>query len=230
MNISLFYYIIIKFFYNMNKVEIDGKLDKSWVISLLAEGYTTYDIVVNYEVSEDLILECSEFLDKNVIIQGMSFSEDFVTKAIEIEYFHLDDIKELSMSTYANLSPEFISKYKEHINWNRMILYVSTQSNSFDEYVEVINDKDLWQVISANDLPLEFIRDYKDNLDWSYLSMVKCFTDEEKEEFVDYILTPVQKEIGDESFINQNDLKFTDKMTDEELEDLINEISKHISK
>jgi len=214
----------------MNKIEIEGKLNKSWVNSLLAEGYTTYDIVSNYEIDEDVILECYEFLDKNVIIQGLNLSEDFINKSIEIQYLDLEDIKELSMSTYANLSPEFISKYKEYINWNRMILYISTQSNSFDEYVEVINDKDLWQVISANDLPLEFIREYKDKLDWSYLSMVKCFTDEEKEEFGDYILTPVQKEISDESFINQDDLKFSDKMTDEELEDLINEISKHIGK
>ena len=113
---------------------------------------------------------------------------------------------------------------------NRMILYISTQSNSFDEHVDIINDKDLWQVISANDLPLDFIRQWKDKLDWSYLSMVKCFTDEEKEEFSDYILTPVQKEITDESFIDSSDFKFIDKMTDEELEDLINEISKHIGK
>jgi hypothetical protein len=57
--------------------------------------------------------------------------------------------------------------------------------------------------------------------------MVKCFTDEEKEEFVDYIMTPVQKEIpGD--LINTDNLRFTDKMSDQELEDLIEEISKHL--
>jgi hypothetical protein len=59
--------------------------------------------------------------------------------------------------------------------------------------------------------------------------MVKCFTDEEKLEFVDYILTPVQKEIS-EDFINTDDLKFSDKMSDEELEKLIEEVSKHFGK
>lgn len=214
----------------MNKIEIEGKLDRGWVNSLLAEGYSTYDIVTNYEITEDVILECSDVLNKNVLIQGLNFSEDFISKAIDIDYFNVDDIYDLSMTTYSNLSSSFILKYKEHINWNRMILYISTQSNSFDEHVDIINDKDLWQVISANDLPLDFIRQWKDKLDWSYLSMVKCFTDEEKEEFSDYILTPVQKEIADESFIDSSDFKFTDKMTDEELEDLINEISKHIGK
>lgn len=212
----------------MHKIEIEGDLDRSWVIELLASGYNTYDIAVNYELTEDTILDCIDLLDKEVLIEGLSFSEEFIIKAIELNYFNLDDIGNLNMKTYSNLSPEFIKTHKEYINWNRMILYISTQSDSFEEHVDVINDKELWQVISANDLPIDFIRNYKDKLDWSMLSMVKCFTDDEKEEFVDYILTPVQSEISDGSFINSDDLKFTDKMSEEELEELIYQISKHI--
>lgn len=211
----------------MNKIEIEGKLDRGWVIELIANGYTTYDIVKEYELNEDIILECTDFLDKEVLIQGLNFSEDFITKAIDVNYFTIEDIYELSMTTYSNLSDEFVTKYKENINWDRMILYISTQSDSFDKHTKVIEDKDLWSVISANDLSIDFIRQWKDKLDWSYLSMVKCFTDEEKEEFADYILTPVQKEISEE-FINTDDLKFTDKMSEEELEELIYEISKHL--
>jgi hypothetical protein len=213
----------------MNKIEIEGKLDRSWVIELLSGGYTTYDIATNYELTEDTILECSDLLDKEVLIQGLNFSEEFITKAIEVEYLDIEDIYELSMTTYSNLSDEFLSKYKENINWSRMILYISTQSNSFDKHTKVIEDKDLWSVISANDLSTEFIRQWKDKLDWSYLSMVKDFTDEEKREFSDYILTPVQKELP-EDLINTDDLKFSDKMSDEELESLIEEISKHTGK
>ena len=213
----------------MNKIEIDEKLDRGWVIELMANGYNTYDIVTNYELTEDTILECTDLLDKEVLIQGLNFSEEFLNKAIEKEYLSIEDIAELSMTTYSNLSDEFLSKYKENINWNRMILYISTQSDSFDNHTKLIEDKDLWSVISANDLSIDFIRQWKDKLDWSYLSMVKCFTDEEKQEFADYILTPVQKEISEE-FINTDDLKFTDKMSDEELEKLIEEISKHVGK
>jgi hypothetical protein len=213
----------------MEKIEIQGKLDRSWVIELLSSGYETYDIVRNYELPEDTILECVDLLDKEVLIQGLNFSEDFVTKAIESEYLDIEDITELSMTTYSNLSDEFITKYKENINWDRMILYISTQSDSFDNHTKVIEDKNLWSVISANDLSIDFIRQWKDKLDWSYLSMVKCFTDEEKEEFSDYIITPVQQEMP-EDLINTDGLKVTDKMTDEELEDLIYEISKHLDK
>ena len=213
----------------MNKIEVEGKLDRSWVVELMANGYNTYDIATNYELTEDTILECSDILDKNILLQGLNFSEEFITKAIEIEYLDINDIYELGMTTYSNLSDNFISTYKENINWDRMILYISTQSDSFDNHTKVIEDKNLWSVISANDLSIDFIRQWKNKLDWSYLSMVKCFTDEEKEEFVDYILTPVQQELpGD--LIDTDSFKVTDKMSEEELENLIEEISKHVGK
>jgi hypothetical protein len=213
----------------MNKIEIEGKLDRSWVVELMANGYNTYDIATNYELTEDTILECSDLLDKNILLQGLNFSEEFITKAIEIEYLDINDIYELDMTTYSNLSDDFISTYKENINWDRMILYISTQSDSFDNHTKVIEDKNLWSVISANDLSIDFIRQWKNKLDWSYLSMVKCFTDEEKEEFVDYILTPVQQELPSD-LIDTNSFKVTDKMSEEELENLIEEISKHVGK
>lgn len=213
----------------MNKIEIEGKLDRSWIVELMANGYNTYDIATNYELTEDTILECFDLLDKNILLQGLNFSEEFITKAIEIEYLDINDIYELSMTTYSNLSDDFISTYKENINWDRMILYISTQSDSFDNHTKVIEDKNLWSVISANDLSIDFIRQWKNKLDWSYLSMVKCFTDEEKLEFADYILTPVQQELPSD-LIDTDSFKVTDKMSEEELENLIEEISKHVGK
>ena len=213
----------------MNKIEVEGKLDRSWVVELMANGYDTYDIATNYELTEDTILECSDILDKNILLQGLNFSEEFITRAIEIEYLDINDIYELGMTTYSNLSDDFISTYKENINWDRMILYISTQSDSFDNHTKVIEDKNLWSVISANDLSIDFIRQWKNKLDWSYLSMVKCFTDEEKLEFADYILTPVQQELPSD-LIDTDSFKVTDKMSEEELENLIEEISKHVGK
>jgi len=213
----------------MSKIQIEEKLDRGWVVELMANGYNTYDIATNYELSEETILECIDILDKEVIIQGLNFLEDFVNKAIEVEYFDYEDIYKLSMTTYSNLSDEFINKYKENINWDRMILYISTQSDSFDNHTKVIEDKNLWSVISANDLSIDFIRQWKDKLDWSYLSMVKYFTDDQKLEFANYILTPSKIEIT-EDFMNTDNFKISDKMSDEELENLIDKISKHVGK
>ena len=208
----------------MQKLEITGDLDKGWIVTLISEGYSTYDIFCNYSLSEDLILECSDLLDKSVVIQGFDFTEEFVLQAIEIEYLELEDIKELSMKSYSNFSPEFISKYKSYINWNRMILYISTQSCSFEEYVDIINNEDLWEVISANDLPTDFIRQWKDKLNWNYLSIVKQFSDEEKQEFADYIVIPVEQEMNENPLVSPDVFKFSDKLSPEELEDLIIQI------
>ena len=75
----------------MNKIEVEGKLDRSWVVELMANGYNTYDIATNYELTEDTILECSDLLDKNILLQGLNFSEEFITKAIEIEYLDISE-------------------------------------------------------------------------------------------------------------------------------------------
>ncbi len=35
----------------MNKIEVEGKLDRSWVVEIMANGYNTYDIATKYELT-----------------------------------------------------------------------------------------------------------------------------------------------------------------------------------
>jgi len=212
-----------------NMPEIEGPLTKHWIVSLVAEGYNTYDIVSNYPLSEEVILESYEYLDKNVLIEGMNFSETFVKEALVLEFFTIEDLKNLSMTTYSNLSDEFIIENRDHLNWERMLILFSANSDNFDKWIEIIDEHNYWYLISANDLDIDFIRTWKDKLDWTYLSMVKLFTDEEKEEFSDYIVIPENLEVeGD--FIDKSQFDFVSKMSQEELEDLIEEVNKHLSK
>ena len=213
----------------MQKIEIEGKVTKDWIISLLADGYDTYDIISNYKLEEDVILHSLDLLDKEVIIEGTNLSEDFLKQAIDKELFSKEDVKKLTMSTYSNLSDEFVTEYSDYINWTKMMLYVSTQSDSFDNYIDIIEKNNLWDSISANDLPLDFIRQWKDKLNWTYLSMIKHFTDEEKEEFIDYVIIPTS-EVPDGEFIDSSQFGFVEKMSQEELEQLIEEINKHLYK
>ncbi len=213
----------------MEKIEIDGKVTKDWIITLLADGLDTYDIICNYKLEEDVILDSLDLLDKDIIIEGINLSENFLIQAIEKELFSKEDVKKLTMSTYSNLSNEFVTQYSDYINWTRMILYISTQSDSFDDYITIIEDNNLWDSISANDLPVDFIRQWKDKLNWTYLSMVKEFTDEEKEEFFDFIIIPTS-EVPEGDFVDPSQFKFVEKMSQEELEKLIEEINKHLYK
>lgn len=181
----------------MEKIQIDGDLDRSWIITLMAEGFDTYQIIKNYEISEENLLDSLDLLDKEVLLQGLNLSEKFIRRAIEIEYLEMQDLQNLSMLTYAELSDSFISDYKEHLNWTKIIIYLSTQTNYFWKYLDIIEEKNLWSLISANDLPIFFIREHKEKLDWKLLSMTKCFNEEEKEEFSDLIVE-TKRELTDE--------------------------------
>ena len=154
------------------------------------------DVLTNYEVPEDFILKWgpgdSEFngIDKSLVISIMNLSEDFIKAALIIEYFTLDDISELNMITYSGLSEEFINEYESYINWSRMILYLSSSDKieNIEKFESTIEKHNLWNLISANALPIDFIRKNKEKIDWKIASIVNEFTEEEKIEFNDLII------------------------------------------
>ena len=163
------------------------KLTKDEVLRILTD-YGTYHLITNYDISEEFILENIEYFEKEILLLSpISFSEAFVNKALSIEFFTTDDISNLNVQTYKNLSGDFLKKYKPNINWSKVILYISTQCDDFEKYIDVISENNLWSLISSNDLPIDFINRWKDKLDWKQLSMVKSFTDEEINLFKDYI-------------------------------------------
>lgn len=165
------------------------KLTKDEVLRILTD-YGTYHLITNYDISEEFILENIEYFEKEILLLSpISFSEAFVNKALSIEFFTTDDISNLNVQTYKNLSGDFLKKYKPNINWSKVILYISTQCDDFEKYIDVISENNLWSLISSNDLPIDFINRWKDKLDWKQLSMVKSFTDEEINLFKDYIWT-----------------------------------------
>lgn len=181
----------------MEKFQIEGEIDREWIITLMAEGFDTYQILKNYKITEKIIEESKDLLDKEVLLRGFDFSEDFIRNSLQDKFFCLEDLKNLTMTTYSSISEEFIQEFKEDINWQKIIIYLATQTNSFNKYLEIISENNLWSLISANDLPTDFIREHKDKLDWTLLSMTKCFSDEEKVEFSEFIVE-TKRELTDE--------------------------------
>ena len=154
------------------------------------------EVLTNYEVPEDFILKWgpgdSEFngIDKSLVISIMNLSEDFIKAALISEYFNLDDISELNMITYSGLSEEFINEYESYINWSRMILYLSSSDKieNIEKFESIIEKNNLWNLISANPLPIDFIRKNKEKIDWKIASIVNKFTEDERIEFNDLII------------------------------------------
>ena len=175
------------------------KLTKEDIFKILNEQGTHY-FLKNYSISEDFILENSSHFEVKFVIECLNLSENFIIKALEIGYLSPEMIVDVNMTTYSNLSHKFLFIYKEYINWERMIIYLSTQSDDFNDYIKIIEDKGLWSLISANDLSIEFIRKWKDKLDWRYLTMVKSFSVDELVEFSGYLVVPEQQKEIDSGF------------------------------
>lgn len=162
-------------------------MNREKIIELL-ENNTVINILREYQFSEELILECLDILPIDILCEIYNFSEDFVVKALENGSISKEDIKDFNIQTHINFSQEFINIYSKYINWSRMILYISTQSDDFNKYVSIIEENNLWDMISTNDLSIDFIRKHKDKLNWNKLTIVKKFNEEETEEFKDYII------------------------------------------
>lgn len=170
------------------------QLTESQILDLIIKD-GLISVLQSYELPEDFILKWgpgnSEFdgLPKGIVISMLNLSEDFIKKALEIMYLSVEDIFDLNMRTYSNLSAEFIDLYDEFINWERMILYLSSSDKieNIENYEWIIDKFNLWKLISASNLPIEFIRKHKDKLDWRIVSIISEFTDDQKEEFVEVI-------------------------------------------
>jgi hypothetical protein len=169
----------------LTEMEILESISKDGLISVLQ----------NYDLPESFILKWAlpgpEFdgLNKVVIISMLGLSESFVKEALNMKYFDVEDIFDLNMKTYSNLSQEFIDLYDEFINWERMILYLcsSDKIDNIEKYEWIIEKFNLWKLISATNLPIDFIRKNKNKLDWSIVSIINEFSENEREEFVEEI-------------------------------------------
>lgn len=126
--------------------------------------------------------------------------ETFLEDCIAHELIQTDKLFDLPMLIYSKLSKEFIDKYTDYLNWNRMLLYIisSNDVNIFD-YEDIILKYDLWNLVSTIELPYEFMVKYSDNLVWKFLYMTREeWSEEEIEVFPDLLIYLARKERLDE--------------------------------
>ena len=175
-------------------IEETVKLTEKELLDMISED-GLLSVLQNYDIPESFILKWGhksvEFdgLDKNLIIQVKTLSEKFIKDAIDIDYFDLEDVYNLNMKTYSELSDKFTKLYENYINWERMILYLcsSEKIKDISKFEWIIEKFNLWGLISANNLPVDFIRRNRNKFDWRILAITNDFSDDEKEEFEEVI-------------------------------------------
>ena len=59
----------------------------------LIESSGLISIIKEYQIPEEFLIKHREILDKNIIIDNLHLSEDFIKSALTLEYFENEDIK-----------------------------------------------------------------------------------------------------------------------------------------
>jgi len=85
---------------------------------------------------------------------------------------------------YLSANPNAIELLRENpdkINWSSL----SSNPNAVELFKE--NFSKIWNYLSSNPVTVDILRKNKDKFDWRILSIVNCFTEEQKEEFGEFI-------------------------------------------
>lgn len=141
----------------------------------------------NLEIPEQFVVDNIDDIDIDALMMSNDLSENLIIDLITMLKLKLENLQNLSITSHINLSKDFIDKYGKYLNWRKIILYHSTEDNDIKEYLDKVEENNLWDLISANELDIDFIRQYKDKLDWNTLVSTQKFSIDDINEFSDYI-------------------------------------------
>jgi len=183
----------------MKKLIINNKEEDSQTVvlseqdaqeELIKMGFPTF--IKEYDIDDQFIKDNVALINPSdvwlAIIEGLPITQDLLEFFLDKKVIKKECISDLSMSIYSKLGDGFIDKYKEYINWTKMVTYLaSIEKLDIENYYDIIEEKGLWNIISSTELPIDFIREHKGKLKWNVLLATNHFTEEELEEFSDHI-------------------------------------------
>lgn len=214
------------------------KMSKKMLVEHLQQ-YGILQLVTDFDIDESLLYSLKDNYTKKELNQLLKsgkyiVSESMIEQMIQDEFLEQEDINEMSMNIYQNFTKDFIDRYKEHINWHRMMIYLSCSEDiDYEKFIDIIKEKDLWNSISCNQLDKDFIRKYKDELNWDLVYLVNHFSEEELEEFKDHIVErKYVDQAGNEISLSEIENIIKNMTTDKEKQNIIekmNEKMKHLS-
>lgn len=214
------------------------KMSKKMLVEHLQQ-YGILQLVTDFDVDESLLYSLKDNYTKKEFTQLLKsgkyiVSESMIEQMIQDEFLEEEDINEMSMNIYQNFTKDFIEKYKENINWQRLMVFLSCSEDiDYEKFIDIIKEKDLWNTISCNQLDKDFIRKYKDELNWNLVSIVNHFSEDELEEFKDHIVErKYVDQDGNQISLSEIENIIKNMTTDKEKQNIIEKMSekmKHLS-
>ena len=201
---------------NINKIIIN---DNMFIDLIRTSSYNFFNV---YQISDNMLISYLDHFDKEVLM-SQPLSEYVVKHMLRIGYIKHNDITNLSMSTYANLSTRFINEYKDYINIDKILsIKISTDSmklEDLDHYDISDISKSTWNVISTCNLSKEFLTKNVKNINWQIFFETNDITNDIREQFEDNYNQYYIDKVNNNSNVNFNNAMVSEKISEMSMED-----------
>jgi hypothetical protein len=132
--------------------------DKEIVLNELNNENNWFDLVRNYNLSEDII---EEYYDK-IKLPDLCIHQKLTFNFIDRHIDEFDFTCWNAIATYQELTEKFIDKYKDKINWSSVCIHQTLSEDFIIQHKEYVN----WNYVSKyQKLSEKFMQDNIHNLD-----------------------------------------------------------------
>ena len=189
--------------YYMGSQEFIKKLkDKKEQIQLLSR----------YDISDDSIIHYIDYIYKDILLECRNLSFNLLNTLLYNKFLSNEDLKDLSTSTYSNLSEEFCIKNLNDLDLEKLLLSYSIKNDIIPKYLidniddnESLNDS-IFRILSNTKLEETFIEKYKNKLYFDSLFLNNDMSNFNRE---DFILLKNSDSVENRNYLNNN-LNFSD--------------------
>lgn len=138
------------------------------------------DVLLKCDFSDEQLLRYLDFIPVEVMLE-QNISDTLLHELLLVNYLSPDDIKDLSMKTYSNLSDLTIGKYKDYINFEKLGLYLIADNNfDVNKYESFLSDErshEFWEAFSTMHLSIDDLDKYQKNINWDLFFTTNLLSD-----------------------------------------------------
>jgi hypothetical protein len=187
-------------------------MDKDEFIKKLKDRKEQIQLLSRYDISDDSIIHYIDYIYKDILLECRNLSFNLLNTLLYNKFLSNEDLKDLSTSTYSNLSEEFCIKNLNDLDLEKLLLSYSIKNDIIPKYLidniddnESLNDS-IFRILSNTKLEETFIEKYKNKLYFDSLFLNNDMSNFNRE---DFILLKNSDSVENRNYLNNN-LNFSD--------------------
>jgi len=164
-------------------------MDKDEFIKKLKDRKEQIQLLSRYDISDDSIIHYIDYIYKDILLECRNLSFNLLNTLLYNKFLSNEDLKDLSTSTYSNLSEEFCIKNLNDLDLEKLLLSYSIKNDIIPKYLidniddnESLNDS-IFRILSNTKLEETFIEKYKNKLYYDSLFLNNDMSNFNREDF-----------------------------------------------